>query len=434
MKRYFRYGLSSLLGTVFFTAILVFIYLFSVRHDRVFDLTEMNLNTLDEKSMLTLLELKRPVELVLFDQNGPETIRVKDLLERYVQASSLISYEVVDPDVNPTRTQEAGVENYGELLVVSGERRLRLKSVTEESLTNALLSLGSDGSRVISFLSGHGEKPLADGGRGSLSQLKSLLEKDGHVVESLMLSGQEVGAATDLIVIAGPQKNLLEHELKSLRAYLDGGGDLLLALDPGADGGLRELLLDYGIQLGDDIIIDSFSRMLGGDYSTPVVNDYGAALKDFRYASFFPLARSLSILEGHSVEWLARTSRQSWAEHDLARWNSAGEAEIEDGDRPGPLNVALMAQAGSTLLVFGDADFMTDAYLYVSGNNDLIRSCINLLLEEELLVRIAAKESADKPFVLTPLQARLIFWFPVVFMPGLILLSGIYVLLYRRKV
>ena len=67
---------------------------------------------------------------------------------------------------------------------------------------------------------------------------------------------------TDLVVIAGPRTGLLPPELQILSEYLGSGGRVLLLLDPILnDTGLEETgfgewLAQYGLRLGDNIVID----------------------------------------------------------------------------------------------------------------------------------------------------------------------------------
>lgn len=208
---------------------------------------------------------------------------------------------------------------------------------------------------------------------------------------------------------------------------------------------MDDLLSLYGIKLYDDIIIDPTSRVLGADYSMPVVMTYGnvPALADFRLVTFFPTARSLEIMKPVpdliTVDWLAQTSDQSWSEFDLAAWNKDGRAHEDANDRKGPRTIGLLAKkrlAGnrtSELMAFGDSDFLSNTYLGLSGNKDLALNCLNMLMGENTLITIVKEPSTYKPFILTPAQGALVFWIPVVLMPAVIFLTGLMVFLARRK-
>jgi len=194
------------------------------------------------------------------------------------------------------------------------------------------------------------------------------------------------------------------------------------------------------------MIIDKFSRILGGDYLIPVVSEYGDvdALRGFRYATFFPTACSLSIKKtlpkGIEIRWLARTSSQSWAETDLDRLERQGKAQLDKKDKKGPVDIGLFLKKKldtkgggyARLIIFGDSDFLSNTYIMTSGNEDLAMNCMNMLLGERELV-VIKKRKANHLTPLTPYQASLMFWVPVVAIPCVILFIGISVFLVRRR-
>ena len=303
-----------------------------------------------------------------------------------------------------------------------------------------------DRKQVIYLITGHGERDISHEHNQGISQLGTALALDDVEVHShLLMSKQGIPPDADLIVVAGPRKKFLGEELEIIRNYLAGGGNMLITLEPGGNAGLDELLDEYGIILDDGIVIDTFSTMVGGDYTVPVVNTYGdlPAIKDFAYATLFPTSRALMIKKelppDLKVTWLARTSNRSWSELDFATLFDEGEASRSDEEIQGPLNVAVYARRAAannlqgSLMVFGDTDFLTNAYLNVSGNKDLVFTCINMLLDEGHLITIDAKSPRDRPFILTPGQSRVIFWVPIVVIPVLILSSALGVFWMRRR-
>jgi len=71
--------------------------------------------------------------------------------------------------------------------------------------------------------------------------------------------------------------------------------------------------------------------------------------------------------------------------------------------------------------------------LGLSGNKDLFLSTINWLTEEKDLIAIPPKEIKGTPLILTRNQAKIIFWLPVVIIPGLIFVFGIVVYSRRKR-
>jgi ABC-type uncharacterized transport system involved in gliding motility auxiliary subunit len=95
------------------------------------------------------------------------------------------------------------------------------------------------------------------------------------------------------------------------------------------------------------------------------------------------------------------------------------------------------SERGGRLVIIGDADFAADGYLDDLGNRDLVLNSISWLTDEEALIARRPKEIAEiarplSPLVLTRRQAHLIFFVAVMVVPGLLLLTGIVVVVRRR--
>lgn len=106
-----------------------------------------------------------------------------------------------------------------------------------------------------------------------------------------------------------------------------------------------------------------------------------------------------------------------------------GQAAKKDGDQPDAPAKALQGH----LVVFGDVDFVSNSNLDLTSNRDLALNTINYLAQEEDLVAITPKKQASQPLLLKPEQARLIFWLPVVILPGILVILGVIVVIRRRR-
>ena len=69
----------------------------------------------------------------------------------------------------------------------------------------------------------------------------------------------------------------------------------------------------------------------------------------------------------------------------------------------------------------------------VQGNSDLFLSVVSWLAEEADLVAVRAKEDVAQPLMITALQAKLLFWLPVVLLPLLVADYRVAVLTSRRR-
>ncbi|MGH7412136.1 MAG: GldG family protein, partial [Candidatus Methylomirabilis sp.] len=421
--------------------------------------------------------LAKEVQATAFYRSDqPDRRPAEDLLRQYADLSPKFRYEIVDPDRSPGQAKRYGITTYGTTVLETKEKEEKITEIDEEHLTNGLVKLLREGKRTIYFLKGHGENELDDASRNGYRQAKEALEKANYQVKELLLLREpQVPVDASALVISGPKRDLIETELKALKGFIERGGKLLVQLDPFSAPSLKEFLRQYGIVGGDDVIVDQFSRVLGGDYLMPVVSKYYAhpITRDFNLASLFPFARSIDVAEkppqGVSVQKLAETGSGSWAETDKGELNR-GQLTFDKGkDRQGPVPVGVVAtveakqdaQSGTEkgkettqtvaekkknekatdgrptgagrLVVFGNSGFASNNFLNFSGNRDLFLNSISWLAEEEDQISIRPREAKSTPIFLTALQGRLAFWLPVVVVPVLLLVSGTSVVLRRRR-
>ncbi len=440
MKRYIEIQIGLLISI--FLGILIVINLLSSQHHLRFDLTASKRYSLSAQTIKVLKKLREPVKVIGFFTDGAEKTKARELLEEYRYQSSKFKYTFIDPDRRPLEAKRYGITRYNTVVISCGEKEEKVSSLTEEGLTNALIRATRSGKKTIYFLSGHDEHNVEDIGKVGYAQIREELLRQGYEVKSLTLfQTGKVPKDAATLVIAGPKKSILSGEIKAISDYLNGEGRLFLLLDPESGDEFGYFLKERGVTLGQDVIIDKMSSLFGGDYLMPVVLKYNSShpiTKDFRLACFLVMARSVRPLQDTSkdisVETLAWTSGSDWAETDLNALNQGKVSFDEKRDRPGPTPVAIVsAKEGSRLVVFGDSDFISNTYLGLSGNKDLFLNVINWLTEEKDLVAIPPKEIKNTPLILTKNQAKMIFWIPVVIMPGFVLIWGIAVYVKRRR-
>ncbi len=440
-----QYGrwLNAFWGGIMVLGIVVMLNFLADRYPHRLDVTKGKLHSLAELSRQTLASLQQDVEATAFVENGKDE-KLAALLKGYAVHSPHFSFELVDPVREPERAQQAGVDQYGTLVLRAGGRQQKVTEVTEKEVTNALLKLLRDRSERVYLTVGHGEVGLGQGSR-ALKMLKARLEEtDYALADSLFLA--RAGRVPDdcsLLLVAGPRSRFLDNELQAIRRYLDGGGALLALLDPGPHTGLEELLADYGVIVGDDFVIDTsgIGSLFGLDFTTPIAVEYGdhaIAAKHRGLMTFYQVARSVRLDEqrrpGVDGAELVRTSSKGWAEADLSVLEPGGAKTVRmdpavDRAGPVPLAVAVSAPASrdgrsARLVVFGDADFATDQFFGYQGNGDLVLNAVSWLVEDEALIAIRPREAGHSPIALTGSQARWVFWITVVFMPVAVALAG----------
>jgi len=472
-RRSLLYSGNMALVVVLVLAILGLANYFLAKHNHRWDFTAAKVHSLSDQSIAVLKALKTDVSFKCFFRVGNyDRAAMEDLLKIYAYRSPRVHYEFIDPDKNPGLVKRYGVTQDGTTVLEAGDKEGRITTTSEEDVTNALIKATRARKKAIYFLEGHGEGSIDATDEGGFSTAKAELEKLGYEVKKQSLAlADRFPADCALLVVAGPQKDLLPNEYETIRAYLKNGGRALVLVDPETSTLLPIFLADYGVKLENDIIVDKVSRLLGGDYFIPIVSEYDTShpiTAKFPYPIFLPLARSIDVAEtkpdGAALTALAKTSPNAYAKVDfpLKEKMTLNDIAYASGkDRPGPINVAVAgtykfpaappaapeAKPGepapaakpettekeARLVVMGDSDFAKNGYYGMSGNGNFFLNAANWLTEEADLIAIQPKTQAPRTIQLTPSQGRLIFLVSIVVLPLIVLLLGLSVWVRRRS-
>ncbi len=474
-RKSFLYSSNLLLIIVLVLGILVMVNYFFANHHYRFDFTQAKLHSLSDQSVQVLKNLKNDLKITcFFREDNFNRSSMEHLMEIYAYHSKKIKYEFIDPDKNPGMVKRYDISEDGTTIFESGGKESRITSTSEEDITNAIIKVSREKKKVIYFLEGHGEKSIDETGERGYSLSKNELEKLSYEVKKLTLAlSEKFPEDCSLLVIPGPEKDLLPNELETLKNYLSKGGRVFFMIDPESVPGLVPFLKNYGIQLENDLVVDTVSRLIGGDYFMPVVSEYEAhaITRKFRYATFFPYARSVEKTEkkpeGVSVDILAKSSPNSWAERQLDMREVSFDKEK---DKAGPISLAAVAtikpkkeeektqdqeekkeetekkgegeekvegksepEKEGRLAVFGDSDFASNTYYNLSGNGNLFLNTVNWLTEEADLISIQPKTSSPRTIQLSPSQGRMIFFVSIIILPLVVLITGISIWIRRRS-
>lgn len=487
-RKSFFYSSNLVFIVVLVLGILVLVNTFLSRHNYRLDFTEAKLHSLSDQSIQVLKNLKKDVQIKGFFRDGNYgRPKMEDLLKNYVYFSKKIKYEFIDPDKNPGLVKGYNITQDGTTVLESGANENRITTTTEEDLTNALIKVTRESKKTIYFLEGHGEHSIEQSEDLGYSFAKDELEKLGYEAKKLTLALSETFPQDcSLLVVPGPQKDLLPNELETIGQFIESGGRVLFMIDPETAPGFTPYLLQFGVKLENDVVVDTVSRLFGGDYFMPVITEYEVheITRNFRYATFFPYARSVELSEakpeGISLSVLGKTSPNSWSERQLDEKQVTFD---KDKDKQGPLSLAVVATveakaaqkdapAGDSaekdleaqktdqpneegqeeaaekerkdqpaveskkegrLAVFGDSDFASNRYYNLSGNGNFFLNTVNWLTEESDLISIQPRTSSPRTVQFTPSQGRMIFFVSVIILPLFILILGISVWVRRRS-
>ena len=446
-RRSTRMGAHSLLMTALFAGILIIINFLAARHSVRWDFSENQNYTLSPETHRILRNLGKEVSITVFTrEKDPGFQSYRERLDSYRQASSKLTVQFVDPERQPKVAQNYGINRTDTAVFESGGQSVRIMSPSEVEITGALLRVSRDTKKRIVFLEGHGERNVEDKERGGLSLAKEALAKQGYEIGTLtLLQETAVPDNTQVLVIAGPRRAVTKEEKERLQMYVAKGGHLMLLVDPDTQANLDDLLARWGLELGRGVLVDLQDRLAQGDLTHLLVRTFTEheITQDLTSAVLFPLSRHVKFLEDAGKDWeyvpLARTSPRSWAETDL-KGRVVGYNEKEDIQGPLPLAASLAPKKAPeegkprpAIVIVGNSSFASNGFINFPGNSDFFLHAIGWLAEERELISISPKEPAHRPFVPNPLQERILLYVQVIFLPAMMLFSGIFVWRKRRR-
>ncbi len=448
-RRTARYGLNTAVMVVLLLAVVGLVEAVSFRHNARVDLTENRRHSLSAQTIQLLRGLKTEINAVAFFRSDQPGKRVaEDLFKQYARfGGNKFTWRVVDPDREPALARRYGVESYGTVVLETKTRSEKVTDAEEEKITNGLLKLTREGKRTVYVVQGHGERELTSTERAGFSEAKSAMEKVNYDVKPLMLAREsKVPEDAAVVMIPGARTELFPPELEALDAYIARSGKLFVMADPtiltpGQDAAIKKFVSKYGMELGDNLVIElnPIGRLFGIGPEVPIIQQYEPhpITRDLAgISTLFPLTRTVTPAAtpptGMTDQVLARTTPDSWGETDRASLQ-AGQVKPDPQDPKGPLPVAAVATKDKArIVVYGTSSLAANQFLNVQGNRDFFLNTVSWLAEEEDQLAIRPKETRQTPVFLTSQQAQMVFLVPVVVLPGLVLIGGIVALVRRR--
>jgi ABC-type uncharacterized transport system involved in gliding motility auxiliary subunit len=432
----------------------------SVHYDKQWDWTASGRNTLSEPSRALLDRMPGAIEVTAYAREQPLLRQsVQQLLKRYQRHSPHMSLRFVNPDLVPDQVREQRITVDGELVITYQQRREHAKSLTERALSNALEKLARSDVHWVAYLTGHGERDLLGGANHDLGRLGKQLERRGFNLQGLTLADTgEVADNVGVLVLSQARVPLLPGEVSAIERYVDRGGNLLWLADPGSQGSLEGLAGALGLRFEPGTVVDPGTRLHGIEHPAfvPITAYPSHALtRGFRLVTVYPYAAGIAWqeLHGWEISGILGTGLRAWSETG----DPSGEIRFDEGaDVPGPLDIGVaMSRSldaapdsgadGETrsprdsdkreqrIVVIGDGDFLSNAYLGSGGNLDLALHILNWLAAEDALVDIPIRQAPDLHFELSRTMAVLIGFLALLGLPGLFLGIGAFIWHRRRR-
>jgi ABC-type uncharacterized transport system involved in gliding motility auxiliary subunit len=433
-RRATQLGLNSFLMVVFFVFIAVMINLIISQYYFRYDLSSTKKFTLSPQTKKVVEAVKTEINILAFVRgNRTEYEKAFALLDGYRYINRKIITSVYDLDAVPSLAQRYGVEEYGSSVVVYGEKHIKMAGVAEDVITNGIIRITREKKRPIYFVAGHGEHSVDDDGRRGLSRAAESLVAMGYELKPINLAAVgSVPLDASVLMIAGPEIALSEYENDVLMNYSK-EGNIFVMLNK--EGDHMERFLDkFGISFYNGLAADPVNKMAESDETVPLVSSYPVSpiTEGFNLTTVYPTAMGL------------KRGKYGAAFQYVPIVNSSGSSFIRPSDSDvvekdvvkGPMKLSILITQmdyDGLMVIFGDADFITNDYYDVSGNGNLFRNIINYLVGETEIVSVSAQSAEFVPLYITNSQSKVIMYVFMIGVPFIVSIAGMALWIIRRR-
>lgn len=470
-SRKFRYGGYATLLAVAVIAVAIGVNLVVDQIPAAkLDMTQERLYSLSDQTEKLLDGLAADVTITTLGRPGAEDKLVKEVLERMAARSRHIKLQTIDPEANPGWAKpyaSSGTLRAGSLVVAVSEKKFKIidsydlynyqmdqqtyqQQVTslaaEQRLVSALQFVTAAKNVTVYVLKGYDAQSLLDYG------LSSKVQDQNYEVKDLdLIAAGGVPADADVVLLANPGLDLSAADADHLRAYLAGGGRMLILLDLSQIAErtpqLEELLGNYGLGVQRLLVVEGDTNRYA--YNRPFYllpkyeyHDIVSPLSNANLPLLVPGAMALKVLDlkkrSLTIEALLATSANSWGK---VNYSSAATAEKERGDVEGPFTLAYAVTdpaptangRDTKLVVVSSAQFLDSNLQQVAaGNADFFLNSLSWLSEKKDDISVSAKSLMSYPLRISTLWGLILSAVVIFVIPLGVLGAGLGVWLRRR--
>ena len=470
------------------------------------DLTKEKLFTLSGETKQILTDLDDVMIIRLFESKDPPTQLklvardVRDFLNDFVAASDgKVKLDRKHPDKDEDEALEAQLAGvpavpyplergevgfkpgYLGLDITYVNRRERVPHIsTLDGLEYRLASLANkmvqQERKTLAFLAGHGEKSKD----GELQTLAALLAQQYKVIE--VQGGEDTSTdleGVDVLIVAGPTREIPESVQNALAGYLDNGGKAMVLIDsvliaqrlglvaiPNRNS-FADFVARYGVVVDDNLLFDVGShetvpfsqagRLVPQPYpywmrvviaDTKVVGNVGTVVipwaSSVAFATeFVGRVEMLPLLQTSDFAAVHFNYRQNPDVSPTARVLR----EVTEGDMvPNFVGVAVTEPTSEDskgsgdepfrLVVLGDSEWITDTLVDRYEENLAVGlNLIDWLAQEETLATIRSKVVSPRPLLFTsPTHRNTVRYTNIIGVPVAFVVLGLLMYLRRRHI
>ena len=331
----------------------------------------------------------------------------------------------------------------------------------EKEITAAFKRL-VDGSVPVGFMTGHGERSIFKEGdsdyfafANSKSFRHSLLNNGFDAVDISLGEEGTIPADIKILVIADPKEAFSEHEMAEIKRYIDNGGDLILATEPGHQQYADQIASLVGARfLPGRLVVpegDGQQNLVLATVTDDAVKRFPSlkSIKKHDYKITMPNAVGIEVDDTDDFDVLEYLISDSlgWNELQTIDFaNTVASFEPETGEKQGAATVGVQlsrALADSVnvqkILLLGDADCFSNSelqrtrYAVASGNFSLLYEVFRWLSDGQYPIDTDRPKGSDNGISAGIGSLTFVKWLFAGIIPGLMLLVAVIIFMRRKS-
>ncbi|MCC8411260.1 Gldg family protein [Mucilaginibacter sp. UR6-1] len=311
---------------------------------------------------------------------------------------------------------------------------------------------------VIGFVQGHRERSIERLGdrdyKVSTNEVsfRYALINQGFDVQAVSLTDPALKEKINVLVIADPVGAYNDEELSNLRSFIDAGGNVMIAAEPGSQSITNPILKLVDVKLEDGSLVQKSENF------EPSFVMSGVALKNWiallgqsnftKLDSPFvttPTAAALSVLPNTPFTTqpvLVTQAANTWqiAQVALDKTTEIKDIRLNDQKKSYPVAFALKRRKNDReqrILVAGDADFMSNAEVMRqsprSVNFTFVTEAFNWFSNGEFPIDTSRPQTSDNLILADSKELTILRWCWIGLLPAVIVLAVSGLLIFRKR-
>jgi len=450
------FGLAAALVAAF-----SFAYVASERDKKV-DLAYFRTSRPGEVTRRIVRNLDQPLEAAIFFPSANEVRdEVDDYFKDLAKESSQLKLTHYDFDIDPVKAKEYGVTTNGIVVFVRGSRHEQLGlskdmegakaglKILDKEVQQRLMTIVKP-PRSAGFTLGHGERTWERGEtdndkRSGIAVLRDGLLDQSYEVRSVNAADglmNEIPKGINLLAIIGPRTPFQPEEYATINRYIDGGGRVLIALDPENKVDMHEVLGPLNLIFKPETLANemSFARRIEqkiSDRTNLVASTFTSHPSVTTLSRLGP--RAAVVLPG--AGWIDTKKDRTAAipvdspikAHYATFVDKNGNFTQDPGEDKRQWELAATAvKKDARVFVIADSDWIADEAIKIPGNSVLALDVIHWLMGDEAF---SGQTSTEADVKITHTRKQDVAWFysTIFLAPALVIGAGVMVTRKSRR-